>query len=62
MKRLEPGLNIKLLAVNVKFELIQSIKQLAAKRKVSQGYLINEIFTTYFELLNEVPEVDYDRN
>ena len=54
MKRLEPGLNIKLLAVNVKFDLIESIKQLAKERKVSQGYLVNEIFTTYFERLRGV--------
>lgn len=60
MKRLEPNQAIKLMSFNVKFDLIQSIKQLAAKRNVSQGYLVNEIFTTYFELLNEVPEVDYE--
>jgi hypothetical protein len=58
MKRLAPGLNIKLMAVNVRFDLIQNIKQLATKRKVSQGYLINEIFTTYFELLNEVSKYE----
>jgi len=58
MKRLEPGLNIKLMAVNVRFDLIQKLRQLATKRKVSQAFLINEIFTTYFELLNEVSKYE----
>jgi len=60
MKRLKSSPGVKLFSFNSKVELINKIKQLAAKRKVSQSYLITEIFTTYFELLNEVPEVNYE--
>ncbi len=53
MKKLQSSLGVKLFSFNTKIELISKIKQLAAKRNVSQAY---------FELLNEVPEVDYDKN
>ena len=60
MQKLSRKLNIKLFSFNSTIELLDRIKQLASKRDVSQSYLITEIFTTYFELLDEVSEVSYE--
>jgi len=57
MKKLQSSLGVKLFSFNTKTELISKIKLLAKERNVSQSYLITDIFTTYFELINEFTEV-----
>lgn len=60
MKKLSSKNPVKLFSFNTEIVLIDKIKSLATKRDVSQGYLVTEIFTTYFELLKELSEVNYE--